>query len=78
MPALLDEDDDAEECGNQPVHSSLSHFAAMALSVDEDDKGPTTFVIQDNGLLTSLDTVLMQEMVKFNRLMTNMSSSLVY
>ena len=33
-------------------------------------------MIQDNGLLTSLDTVLMQEMVKFNRLMTNMSSSL--
>ena len=39
----------------------------MPALLDEDDKGPTTFVIQDNGLLTSLDTVLMQEMVKFNR-----------
>ena len=30
----------------------------MPALLDEDDKGPTTFVIQDNGLLTSLDTVL--------------------
>ncbi len=59
---VIDVIDDAEE--------------RMPALLDEDDKGPTTFVIQDNGLLTSLDTVLMQEMVKFNRLMTNMSSSL--
>ena len=50
---VIDVIDDAEE--------------RMPALLDEDDKGPTTFVIQDNGLLTSLDTVLMQEMVKFNR-----------
>ena len=44
--------------------------------LDEDDKGETTFVIQANGLLTSLDTVLQQEMVKFNRLLGTMTLSL--
>jgi dynein heavy chain, axonemal len=33
----------------------------------EDDAGPTTFVIQPNGLLTSLAICLAQEMVKFNK-----------
>ncbi|KAH8072852.1 dynein light chain binding protein [Aureococcus anophagefferens] len=48
----------------------------MPENLDEEDKGPTTFVLQPNGLLTSLDTVLLQEMVKFNRLMNRMRSSL--
>ena len=33
----------------------------------EDDAGATTFVIQPNGLLTSLAICLAQEMVKFNK-----------
>jgi dynein heavy chain len=33
----------------------------------EEDAGPTTFVIQPNGLLTSLAICLAQEMVKFNK-----------
>lgn len=33
----------------------------------EDDAGPTTFVIQENGLMTSLAICLAQEMVKFNK-----------
>ena len=42
----------------------------------DDDAGATTFVIQPNGLLTSLATVLKQEMVKFNRLLKRMNGSL--
>ena len=38
--------------------------------------GPTTFVIQPNGLLTSLAICLEQEMIKFNRLLERMTSSL--
>jgi len=45
-------------------------------ALDDEDKGPRTFVVQPNGLLTSLDTVLAQEMVKFNRLLSRMRSSL--
>lgn len=45
--------------------------------LDEDDAGKSTFVIQPNGLLASLDTVLKQEIVKFNRLLSKMTSSLV-
>merc|ERR1711871_322953 len=45
--------------------------------MDIDDAGPTTFVIQDNGLLSSLAIVLQQEIVKFNRLIRKMNSSLV-
>lgn len=41
-----------------------------------DDAGPTTFVIQENGLLTSLAICLDQEMIKFNRLLEVMASSL--
>lgn len=41
-----------------------------------DEAGPTTFVIQPNGLLTSLAICLTQEMVKFNRLLNKMSSTL--
>jgi dynein heavy chain len=41
-----------------------------------DDAGPTTFIIQDNGLLTSLAICLEQEMIKFNRLLTKMNNSL--
>merc|ERR1719198_2462611 len=44
--------------------------------LDDDDAGATTFVIQPNGLLTSLATVLKQEMVKFNRLLKRMNGSL--
>ena len=35
--------------------------------LDEGKAGPTTFVIQGNGLLSSLAICLTQEMVKFNR-----------
>jgi dynein heavy chain len=56
----------------------------MAISIEEslpdylsdDEAGPTTFVIQDNGLLSSLATVLKQEMVKFNRLLRVVKTSL--
>ena len=44
--------------------------------LDMDDAGPTTFVIQDNGLLTSLAICLTQEMIKFNRLIQGMKGSL--
>lgn len=45
--------------------------------LDEDEAGKNTFVVQTNGLITSLDTVLKQEIVKFNRLLDRMSTSLV-
>ncbi|RYH31858.1 hypothetical protein EON65_01740 [archaeon] len=41
-----------------------------------DEAGPTTFIIQPNGLLTSLAICLTQEMVKFNRLIDRMASTL--
>ena len=41
-----------------------------------DNAGPTTFVIQSNGLMTSLAICLDQEMIKFNRLISKMKSSL--
>jgi len=44
--------------------------------LDEDDAGETTFVIQPNGLLTSLAICLSQEMIKFNRLINKINSSL--
>eukprot|EP00599_Poterioochromonas_sp_BG-1_P017876 CAMPEP_0173166600 /NCGR_PEP_ID=MMETSP1105-20130129/22117_1 /TAXON_ID=2985 /ORGANISM="Ochromonas sp., Strain BG-1" /LENGTH=3828 /DNA_ID=CAMNT_0014087887 /DNA_START=639 /DNA_END=12125 /DNA_ORIENTATION=- len=44
--------------------------------LSEDEAGPTTFVIQSNGLLNSLAICLTQEMVKFNRLLQRMQSSL--
>jgi dynein heavy chain len=42
----------------------------------EEEAGATTFVIQSNGLLNSLAICLTQEMVKFNRLIQRMASSL--
>ena len=45
--------------------------------LNEDDAGDTTFVVQENGLLPSLAIVLQQEMIKFNRLLNLMNSSLV-
>jgi len=64
--------------------SSDEIVAALATSIqeevpdilDEEEAGPTTFVIQPNGLLTSLAIVLTQEMVKFNRLLRRMTSTL--
>ena len=44
--------------------------------LNEDDAGPTTFVIQPNGLMTSLAICLAQEMIKFNNLLRRMTSSL--
>jgi len=41
-----------------------------------DDAGPTTFIIQPNGLLKSLAICLEQEMIKFNRLIMRLRSSL--
>merc|ERR1711998_240319 len=43
----------------------------------QDDAGPTTFIVQENGLLNSLAICLVQEMVKFNRLLNRMKSSLI-
>jgi len=48
---------------------------APALLLAE-DAGPTTFIIQPNGLLNSLAICLEQEMIKFNRLLNTMTSSL--
>jgi len=45
--------------------------------LNEDDAGDTTFIIQPNGLLPSLAIVLQQEMIKFNRLLRKMKSSLL-
>lgn len=45
-------------------------------SLEMDDAGPTTFVIQPNGLLNSIAICLTQEMIKFNRLTTKMRSTL--
>jgi len=42
----------------------------------DEEAGPTTFVIQSNGLLNSLAICLTQEIVKFNRLISRMSGSL--
>lgn len=42
----------------------------------EEEAGETTFVIQSNGLLNSLAICLVQEMVKFNRLLTRMTNTL--
>jgi len=44
--------------------------------LEMDDAGPTTFVVQPNGLFNSLAIVLTQEMIKFNRLITGMNASL--
>eukprot|EP01038_Epipyxis_sp_PR26KG_P006339 gene6339-8727_t len=46
------------------------------IAMSEEDAGPTTFVIQPNGLLTSLAICLSQEMIKFNRLLGKLVSSL--
>ena len=45
--------------------------------LDKTNSGPNTFRILDTGLVSSLDTVLAQEMEKFNRLLNTMQSSLV-
>jgi len=50
---------------------------ALPENLDHDAAGPTTFIIQANGLLTSLMIVLEQEMVKFNRLLSLMRKTLV-
>lgn len=42
----------------------------------DEEAGPTTFVIQPNGLMTSLAICLSQEMIKFNRLIGIMNNSL--
>jgi dynein heavy chain len=44
--------------------------------LDMEEAGPTTFVVQSNGLLNSLAIVLTQEIIKFNRLITKMSATL--
>jgi len=46
-----------------------------SLLLDE-EAGATTFILQPNGLLTSLAICLAQEMVKFNRLLKTLRSSL--
>ncbi|GBG29459.1 Dynein heavy chain 1, axonemal [Hondaea fermentalgiana] len=44
--------------------------------LDKELAGPNTFVVLDSGLISSLDTVLSQEMVKFNKLIRTMNSTL--
>lgn len=44
--------------------------------LDKEMAGPNTFVVLDTGLISSLDTVLSQEMVKFNKLIRTMNSTL--
>jgi len=51
-------------------------LAQVPAILDAEEAGPTTFVLQENGLLNSLAIVLTQEMVKFNRLITAMNTSL--
>ena len=46
------------------------------LVLNEDEAGPTTFVVQGNGLMTSLAICLAQEMIKFNNLLSKMVNSL--
>jgi len=45
--------------------------------LEEEEAGPNTFIKLPSGLISSLDTVLSQEMVKFNRLIKVMNSSLL-
>jgi dynein heavy chain len=51
-------------------------LATMPDTLNHDDAGPTTFIIQPNGLLPSLAICLEQEMIKFNRLLGRLQSSL--
>jgi dynein heavy chain len=50
--------------------------AECPVILNADDAGPTTFVIQPNGLLPSLAICLEQEMIKFNRLINRIKTSL--
>jgi dynein heavy chain, axonemal len=66
-----------EKSSDETVLDMAKEIAAQVPAVlDTDEAGPTTFVIQENGLLGSLAIVLAQEMVKFNRLLTTMTSTL--
>jgi len=60
------------------VANSAGDFQAMVPgNLLEEDAGETTFVIMPNGLLSSIATVLTQEMVKFNRLLNAIRSTLI-
>jgi dynein heavy chain len=59
------------------ANSAVSVLENLPAQMDLDDAGATTFIVQPNGLLTSLMIVLQQEIVKFNRLLGVLSSSLV-
>ena len=58
------------------VELANSFESQCPTTLSEDEAGPTTFVIQGNGLLTSLAICLSQEMVKFNKLLHKMVSSI--
>lgn len=45
-------------------------------NMQDEEAGPTTYIIQPNGLLTSLAICLSQEIIKFNNLLTRMKVSL--
>merc|ERR1712072_412134 len=45
-------------------------------TLNAEDAGETTFIIQPNGLLPSLAICLEQEMIKFNRLMSRLRATL--
>merc|ERR1711968_4051 len=57
-------------------NTALATVEQLPSILDLDDAGPTTFVIQPNGLLTSLMIVLQQEIIKFNRLLDVLRVSL--
>merc|ERR1712000_205239 len=59
------------------VELSEQYLEELPQMLSADEAGSTTFVIQSNGLLTSLAICLEQEMVKFNRLLRRMQTSLV-
>jgi len=58
------------------TNSAVEFERIVPDNLSREKAGPTTFLIMDNGLLSSLATVLTQEMVKFNRLLNAIRSTL--
>jgi dynein heavy chain len=67
----------AGKTSDEIVSELADYFKSQVpAELDDEDAGPTTFVVQPNGLLNSLAIVLTQEMIKFNRLLKKMTASL--
>ena len=58
------------------IELATSFEAQAPVILEMEEQGPTTFVIQSNGLMNSIAICLAQEMIKFNRLLNTMSKSL--